>query len=145
MREIPSNELIKLKFSTSQVHHELRWVHAKEFEHKGEMFDIVYQIHEPDSILYICWWDHEETELNKRVKRLAQIRFQIDPNTGKKTKLISHYIHQKYLENEALFIEFTERNASSGKSLFSQIPSITSDFSPTLLIPPEELRFRIIS
>ena len=48
----------------------LRWVHSKEFEFLGEMYDVVYKKTSKDSIHYWCWWDHQETTLNKELNTL---------------------------------------------------------------------------
>ncbi|MEO9475589.1 MAG: hypothetical protein ABJG41_08640 [Cyclobacteriaceae bacterium] len=63
-------ELVLLKFKKSEVNSKVRWEHAKEFEYKDEMYDIVESKTFGDSIHYYCWWDHEETTLNRQLDDL---------------------------------------------------------------------------
>ncbi|HBS87811.1 MAG: hypothetical protein A2W91_11150 [Bacteroidetes bacterium GWF2_38_335] len=62
----PKDELVMLSFSLKESE-ELNWKHSKEFEYKGEMYDIVESKTEGDSVTYWCWWDHEETRLNRHL------------------------------------------------------------------------------
>lgn len=71
-------ELILLKFTKEETQTKLRWEHSKEFEYNGQMYDIVSKKVEGDSIFYRVWWDHEETELNKNLKKLVAIAFDQD-------------------------------------------------------------------
>lgn len=68
---LDQEELVLLKFSKEQTKNELRWEHSKEFEYNEQMYDIVSTEIKGDSIFYRCWWDHEETALNKRLKKLV--------------------------------------------------------------------------
>lgn len=73
-------ELVLLKFSQWETETKLRWKHSKEFEYNGQMYDIVSKEIKGDSIFYRCWWDHEETLLNKKLKILASKAFDQDDN-----------------------------------------------------------------
>ncbi|PTB91022.1 hypothetical protein C9994_16285, partial [Marivirga lumbricoides] len=64
------NELVLLKF-TSEEAKVLKWEHAKEFEYQNEMYDVVEQQTIGDTTYYWCWWDHEETALNKQLSLLV--------------------------------------------------------------------------
>ena len=77
---LDQEELVLLKFSKEQTETELRWEHSKEFEYKDQMYDIVSTEIKGDSIFYRCWWDHEETALNKRLKKLVVKAFDQDEN-----------------------------------------------------------------
>lgn len=67
---IDRDELVLLSFSKNEIKTKLRWEHSKEFEYLGEMYDIVEEYQSLDSTHYICWWDSEETILNKRLAKL---------------------------------------------------------------------------
>ena len=67
---IPSNELVKLTFSTSEINKVLRWEHDKEFEYKGQMYDVVEVTDVGDSLQYLCWWDKAETATKKNKQKL---------------------------------------------------------------------------
>lgn len=77
---LDQEELVLLKFSKEQTETELRWEHSKEFEYNEQMYDIVSTEIKGDSIFYRCWWDHEETALNKRLKKLVVNAFDQDEN-----------------------------------------------------------------
>jgi hypothetical protein len=48
----------------------LRWEHAREFEYRGQMYDIIHSYQQGDTTFYECWADHEETRLKKEMQRL---------------------------------------------------------------------------
>lgn len=73
--EINPDALVLLKFSKKEIPTKLRWEHSKEFEYDGQMYDIVDVKVKGDSIFYRCWWDHEETALNKKLKKLVALAF----------------------------------------------------------------------
>lgn len=78
---LDKEELVLLKFSKEETISELRWEHSKEFEYKGQMYDIVSQEIKGDSIFYRCWWDYEETKLNKKLKKLVANALDQDENS----------------------------------------------------------------
>lgn len=78
---ISQEQLETLVFSREEAEKELRWIHSREFEYRGEMYDIVETIECSDSIRYICWWDHEETKLNRQLAGLVEKVFQKNPIT----------------------------------------------------------------
>lgn len=80
---IDKSELVLLQFSKLETEQKLSWKHSKEFEYLGEMYDIVETIESGDSVVYYCWWDNEETLLNKK---LAQALSGILPLNSKNTK-----------------------------------------------------------
>ncbi len=65
------DELVVLKFTREKAQKELDWKHSKEFEYKGEMYDVVEKEIKGDTIYYHCWWDHRETELNEQLDILV--------------------------------------------------------------------------
>ena len=70
---IDKDKLVKLKFSKEEIQNKLKWKHAAEFEFNGEMYDIVDKEESGDSIIYRCWWDNKETELNKALGSLVAL------------------------------------------------------------------------
>lgn len=68
---IDKSELVKLKFTREEARTELRWEHAREFEYDHKMFDVVKVQKEDDSVIYWCWYDHEETMLNLQMEEIA--------------------------------------------------------------------------
>lgn len=79
---IDREELVLLKFTEKEKQTRLNWKHAREFEYSGEMYDIVETELKGDTIYYWCWWDHEETKLNKQLEEL--VSFACGNNAGTK-------------------------------------------------------------
>lgn len=47
---------------------ELEWEHSKEFEYKGEMYDVISKEEHGDSITYYCFWDTHETGVKNKYR-----------------------------------------------------------------------------
>jgi hypothetical protein len=58
---------------------QLEWEHEGEFEYLGEMYDVVERAQRGDTLHLWCWWDHEETALNRQLQDLVQITLGQDP------------------------------------------------------------------
>ena len=70
---IDKSELVLLKFTDKEKQTQLCWEHSKEFEYQGQMYDITDSQTIGDTTYYWCWWDYEETNLNKQLnKKLAE-------------------------------------------------------------------------
>lgn len=86
------SELVLLKFSFSEINSGLRWEHDKEFEYRSQMYDIVEKIIKVDSVYYWCWWDHEETALNKELDNLVAKTLGTDrENNSRQKRLVEFY------------------------------------------------------
>ena len=75
--------LVRLAFTQAQADTSLRWEHAKEFEFQNQMYDVLEQKKQGDSMVYWCWWDQEETLLNRHLDDLASNAFTKDPQQQK--------------------------------------------------------------
>jgi hypothetical protein len=95
---IDKEELVLLKFTQEETKTLLNWKHSREFEFQGEMYDIVETVFTGDSVFYYCWWDHEETHLNKQLNSLlAKAAGQQDQNKDRVKKLYQ-FFKTLYLE-----------------------------------------------
>lgn len=61
-------ELVWLKFTEAEAHSELHWEHSREFEYRGQMYDVVRTEVKGDTTYYLCWPDAAETELNRQLE-----------------------------------------------------------------------------
>jgi len=109
IQSLDKSELVLIKLSKAEAKTELDWEHSKEFEYKGEMYDIVQVEKTYDSIKYWCWWDHEETALNKKLTKLVnEILGNDKEKNEQESQLISFYkslfCEQSFTVN---FIQFT--------------------------------------
>lgn len=67
---IDKDELVMLTFTREEATTELKWKHSKEFGYRESMYDIVEADTSGNTITYWCWWDYQETKLNKQLYRL---------------------------------------------------------------------------
>lgn len=103
--------LVRLAFTEAQADTLLRWEHAKEFEFQNQMYDVLEQQKQGDSMVYLCWWDQEETLLNRHLDDFAKKAFTRDP--------------QQQKAQDQLFQFF--------KSIYCTIPDALKSFIPTFL------------
>ncbi|MEQ9440104.1 MAG: hypothetical protein RIG62_13710 [Cyclobacteriaceae bacterium] len=68
---VDQHELVLLKFTKAESQKKISWEHSKEFEYNQEMYDVVETEIKGDTIYFLCWWDHEETKLNKQLDNLV--------------------------------------------------------------------------
>lgn len=68
-RSREGGELTRLAITKTESHM-LRWEHSREFEYRGQMYDIIHSYQQGDTTFYECWADHEETRLKKEMQRL---------------------------------------------------------------------------
>jgi hypothetical protein len=92
-------ELVLLKFTTEETQTKLRWEHSKEFEYDGQMYDIVSKVVKGDSIFYRVWWDHEETKLNKSLKKLVATAFDQDEENTRTQKNFYTYLGSFFFQD----------------------------------------------
>lgn len=93
---IDRDELVLLKFTKKESKTKLRWEHSKEFEYKNQMYDIVEKEFKGDTIYYWCWWDHEETELNKKLDVLVAYALGQDAQRKESQKQLENFYKSLY-------------------------------------------------
>jgi len=97
---IDKEDLVLLTFSLDNAENKLKWKHSKEFEYNGSMYDIVEADTSGNNINYWCWWDYEETKLNKQLtKLLAQYLSNNTENKAAKNQLNKFFDTLFYLKN----------------------------------------------
>jgi len=64
-------DLVVLKFSLKEAEDDLTWKHSKEFRYMDSMYDIVDTEINGDSVIYWCWPDQKENELNLKIEKLV--------------------------------------------------------------------------
>lgn len=70
IEKIDKSELVLLKFKTEEINSKIEWEHSKEFKYHNKMYDIIETIFWGDSVVFHCWLDDEETQLNKTLFNL---------------------------------------------------------------------------
>ncbi|MBZ0199108.1 MAG: hypothetical protein K8H86_04510, partial [Ignavibacteriaceae bacterium] len=93
---INKEELVLLKFTEEEKQTWLNWKHSKEFEFKGEMYDVVKSEMRGDTTYYWCWYDHEETNLNKKLDDLILLALGSNPGIQGNQKTLSIFFRPLY-------------------------------------------------
>lgn len=105
MEGIPKDELIQFTFAKSDTATLLNWIHGKEFEFQGEMYDIVTRYYSTDSVKYDLWWDHEETELNRKLASLTNALINQNPEERSKSNYLNFVIRNIYCDDLKIDLE----------------------------------------
>ena len=124
MSGIDKNDLVFLKFSKKESESELLWEHSCEFEYKGEMYDIVHSEEKGDTIFYWCWWDHDETILNRQLDNLATQAMGHNPGIQANTKSIATFLFSLFIPKTVEWDAFTRFQYAAqppANSLYSSI------------------------
>ncbi|HEY9082146.1 MAG TPA: hypothetical protein VIN73_02345 [Vicingaceae bacterium] len=93
---IEKEELVLLVFDKDEVDQQVKWKHSKEFQYKGEMFDIVEKEIIGNEIYYWVWWDKEETVLNQKLANLVRQSFAQNPYQNNKNQIITQFFKTLY-------------------------------------------------
>lgn len=132
---IDRDELILLKFTAADMQRSLKWEHAKEFEYKDQMYDIVVKEIKGDTTFFWCWLDHEETILNKELRRLVSLVLGGDTKRHENQNHLEDFFKKLYChssEKECIAIINSTKNCFL---FFNQV--VKSDSTPPT--PPPQL------
>ena len=88
--------LVRLAFTPIQAETLLRWEHSREFEYRGQMYDVVDAQIRSDSSVYWCWWDQEETLLNQHLLTLVEGILERDPQRQNTQDQLSQFFDGLY-------------------------------------------------
>lgn len=94
--KLDKKEFVLLKLSEEQQQTQLHWKEAKEFEYKGEMFDIVEAKVIGDTTYYWLWADEEDTQLNKQLNDLVFFALGNDPRNQEDHDRLYKYFKSLY-------------------------------------------------
>jgi hypothetical protein len=96
---LPDDQLVRISV-TPDMAHLLRWEHSKEFEFRGEMYDVVRTEVSGDTTHYHCWWDHEETALNQQVRALTRRAMGQDPQNRQKQERLEQFARSLFVSGQ---------------------------------------------
>jgi len=111
---IDKSELEFLMFSKHDAENMLQWKHKREFQFQGEFYDVVEKETRGDSVVFWCWWDHEETKLNRKLDNLLASHFNHDPTHKNKKDSLQKLFKTLYFEHQLRhnFPEFNLKNTN---------------------------------
>ncbi|PKR82202.1 hypothetical protein CW751_02400 [Brumimicrobium salinarum] len=137
MEGIPKEELVQFTFALKDTATLLDWKHGKEFEYRGEMYDIVTRNYKVDSVVYDLWWDHEETALNKKLATLTNQLLNRNPDEQSRRNYLAHI--QKTMYNEVNSIIVQPLSPLSLKSTtFTELTNLYRSISLQPISPPPQ-------
>ncbi|MFN6377854.1 MAG: hypothetical protein ACK4WD_01165 [Flavobacteriales bacterium] len=124
-----NDELVHLFIPKNQIQSLLIWEHDHEFEYQGEMYDVVETIEHQDVVEYVCWWDHEETGINKKLQTLVALYKGKHPTEKEKEARVLRFF-------KAFFFEPTISKKELSKSVIPTTHWADEDFLYFLQKPP---------
>lgn len=86
---LKENEMTLLEIKNEDLG-KLKWKHSKEFELDGQMYDVIKKEKGDGSIKYWCWWDNDETELNKRLNKMLVIALGAHPDQNERENFVDN-------------------------------------------------------
>ncbi len=98
IRGLDKEALVLLKFNTKEIDKKVKWKHSKEFQYKGEMYDIVERTSKGDTTYFWCWWDHKETALNKQLSQLLTVVLNQDSKSNHHKNSLHHFYTKLFIE-----------------------------------------------
>lgn len=132
---LEKNELVLLKFTAQESQTKLHWEHSKEFEYNDQMYDIVDTQIKGDTTYYWCWWDNEETKLNKQLDELLAYVLGNDPQNKDTQKQLSDFFESLYyfqvIPTPQVFSQHIKENSHYSFSCIT--------FSSSPPVPPPEI------
>lgn len=80
LEALPEKSLTRISVHRAFQFIDLDWEHEHEFGWRGDMYDIVYQQGTVDSLVYWCWLDSKENELQKKLENVLKLTKHIQGN-----------------------------------------------------------------
>lgn len=134
---VDRSELVLFKFTEEEKRTQLDWKHSKEFAYKGEMYDIAEKEVHGDTTYYWCWWDYEETALNKQLSQLFSFALGNSPvHKQSQEKIIQLYKSLYFIEDSTSFV-LGNFDASSIPNFYYRMDE--SMWVKSIIAPPPQL------
>lgn len=133
MSQTPNEELVQLRINKKDTLRILKWKHSKEFEYKGEMYDIVRRSYTQSDVVYFVWWDNEETELNQKLDGLTAFLFDQSPQKKRSSKQFSFLFSLLFFEKDE--INILPRILEKHKDVFVY-HDLSSEIYMNVITPP---------
>lgn len=130
---VDRNKLVFLKFEEDKAAKELRWKHDKEFEYRGEMYDVLEVLYSNDSAYYWCWPDKGETRLNAQLDLALFRLLGEDPERESQKDRLAQFYKSLYWEDAVVKTGLVSKKIKTVEPLFL----ICSGFGDVHDPPPE--------
>ncbi len=127
---IDKEKLVHLSFTSAEASSQLHWKHSREFEFKGEMYDIAGKAQVGDTLHYWCWWDHEETKLNRQLIQLVETFFGKSPVTKERHQRMENFYRALFCSGLPVFTLLLQDGCAFHYGLY-----VENWLSPYIIIP----------
>jgi hypothetical protein len=125
--------LVLIKFTREKAENDLKWNDAREFEYKGQMYDIVQQTLHSDTIYYTCYKDHKETKLKESKDRMIAKAVGQDPSRKNQSEKLTDFFKTVFSQD---FFTWNPHFLLTSVIHFSLFTIHYSLFTPAPLSPP---------
>lgn len=125
---INREKLVLLKFDKKENQYQLN-CDTSEIEYKGEMYDVVEKEVKGDTLIFWCWWDCEETRLNRQLEELVCYTLGNNPKNQENQKRLSNFFESLFFSESAEKITIAETKINN-KYAYNQ------DFYQSISDPP---------
>jgi len=98
-KAVPPEDQIVWTFSLEDARTKLFWEHSREFEYKGEMYDVIRTETRGDSVSYWCYWDRKETKLKKQLNVLVMKLMGPGPQSRSQGTQISDFFRSLFFQS----------------------------------------------
>ncbi len=96
-RDHEKKEWVWLKFSVKEAEETLQWEHSKEFEFKGEMYDVIESFFAGDSVTYCVYHDKRESQIKKKLKSFVTEFIRHGHTSDKQKQHTTHFFKSLYV------------------------------------------------
>jgi hypothetical protein len=137
LNEFRNEDLVKISVSTHPKNNELAWEHEREFEYRGEMYDVVRTVYDKDSIHYYCFNDKAECTLNSQLQEALNLMGIKDKKPKEHQGKLLEFYKNLYCTNS---ISFADTHPTAHDIIISTTYGYQSVYCANLPTPPPELR-----
>lgn len=129
-----ASELVVLAFAKQDAQRLLEWEHEREFEYRGQMYDLAKTETRGDSIFYTCYWDRAETELNHKLDRCIADWLQQSPQQQERSERLAFFFRSLY---HAPTLSYITSSIPFHRPVFHYLTSTSRLGNPPLSPPPK--------
>ncbi|MCB2407847.1 hypothetical protein LGH74_07655 [Hymenobacter sp. BT178] len=116
---------------------ELQWQEANEFRWRGQLYDVVRQRADADSITYFCWHDQGEEKLLAGLQKHLDQLTHPDQSAGKTArKLFDHLFKLAFFPVSAPDVAVTVRPMANRS--YHHLEAALLTWPATIVLPPPE-------
>lgn len=90
-------EMVHLAFTEAQMKADLRWEHDREFEYRGQMYDIISSEVKGDTTYFYAYWDKLESIINHKLNELITLHLGGEADEKDESQLVVSLLKALYI------------------------------------------------